>query len=88
MSVSSLKAREEREMRKFLMSAVIATVAAVSFAAPSQAGGFYFGVGGHGWGHHHGYSHYHGHHRHCFWKKVKRHNKWGHVVFRTVRVCR
>ena len=53
-------------MRKFLMSAVIATVAAVSFAAPSQAGGFYFGVGGHGWGHHHGYSHYHGHHRHCF----------------------
>jgi hypothetical protein len=88
MSVSSLKAREEREMRKFLMSAVIATVAAVSFAAPSQAGGFYFGVGGHGWGHHHGYSHYHGHHRHCFWKKVKRYNKWGHVVFRTVRVCR
>jgi hypothetical protein len=88
MSVSSLKAREEREMRKFLMSAVIATVAAVSFAAPSQAGGFYFGVGGHGWGHHHGYSHYHGHHRHCFWKKVKRYNKWGHVVFRTARVCR
>jgi len=78
-------------MRKFLMSAVVATLAAVSFAAPSQAGGFYFGVGGHGWGHHnrhHGYSHSYGHHRHCFWKKVKRYDKWGHVVFRSVKVCR
>ena len=76
-------------MRKFLMSAVVATIAAVSFAAPSQAGGFYFGFS-HGWGgHHHGYvSHYYGHHRHCFWKKIQRYNKWGHVVYKRVKVCR
>ena len=77
-------------MRKFIMSAVVATVAAVSFAAPSQAGGFYFGIGGGpGWGGHHGYvSHYYGHHRHCFWKKIKRYNKWGHLVVKRVKVCR
>lgn len=75
-------------MRKFVMSAVVATIAAVSFAAPSQAG-FYIGFG-HGWGgHHHGYvTHYYGHHRHCFWKKIKRYNKWGHVVYKRVKVCR
>ena len=79
-------------MRKFLISAVVATVAAVSFAAPSQAGSFYFGIGGggHGWGGHHGgyVSHYYGHHRHCFWKKIKRYNKWGHLVVKRVKVCR
>ena len=78
-------------MRKFLMSAVVATVAAVSFAAPSQAGSFYFGIGGggHGWGGHHGHvSHYYGHHRHCFWKKIKRYNKWGELVIKRVKVCR
>ena len=32
-------------MRKFILSAVVATVAAVSFAAPSQAGGFSIGFG-------------------------------------------
>lgn len=79
-------------MRKFILSAVVATVAAVSFAAPSQAGGFYFGFGGghgHGWGGHHGgyVSHYYGH-NHCFWKKIKRYNKWGHLVVKRVKVCR
>lgn len=75
-------------MRKFILSAVVATVAAVSFAAPSQAG-FYIGFGGHGWGGHHGYvSHYDGHYRHCFWKKIKRYNKWGHLVVKRVKVCR
>lgn len=78
-------------MRRFILSAVVATVAALSFAAPSQAGGFYFGIGGgHGWGGHHGgyVSHYYGHHRHCFWKKIKRYNKWGHRVVKRVKVCR
>jgi hypothetical protein len=45
-SLHPFTGREETEMRKFLLSAVIATLAAVSFAAPSQAGGFYFGFGG------------------------------------------
>lgn len=78
-------------MRKFLMSAVVATVAAVSFAAPSQAGGFYIGFGhGHGWGGYKGgyVATYHYGHRHCFWKKIKRYNKWGHPVYKRVKVCR
>ncbi len=84
-------------MRKFLMSAVVATIAAVSFAAPSQAGGFYFGFGGghgwdghHGWGGHHGgyVTHYYGHRRHCFWKKIKRYDHWGNLVIKRVKVCR
>ena len=79
-------------MRKFLMSAVVATVAAVSFAAPSQAGSFYFGFGGghgHGWGGHHGgyVSHYYGHHRHCFWKKIKKYDYYGNLVIKKVKVC-
>ena len=78
-------------MRKILVSAVVATVAALSFAAPSQASGFYFGFGGHGHGgHHHGgyVSHYYGHHKHCFWKKIKRYDKWGNLVVKRVKVCR
>ncbi|WP_421579913.1 hypothetical protein [Shinella sp. M31] len=78
-------------MRKFLLSAVIATLAAVSFAAPSQAGGFYVGFGGHhGWGGHHGgyVSHDYGHRRHCFWKKIKRYDYWGNLVIKRVKVCR
>ena len=78
-------------MRKFIVSATVALVAAVSFAAPSQAGGLYIDIGGgHGWGgHHHGYvSDYYGHHRHCHWKKIKRYNKWGELVIKRVKVCR
>ena len=79
-------------MRKFIISAVVATVAAVSFAAPSQAGGFSIGFGfghGHGWkGHHGGYITVYDGYGHCFWKKVRRYNKWGHLVIKRVRVCR
>ena len=43
-------------MRKIMLSAVVATVAALSFAAPSQAGGLSIGFGfGNGWGHGHGH---------------------------------
>ena len=79
-------------MRKFMLSAVVATVAAVSFAAPSQAGGVSIGFGfGHGWkGHHGGYVTIHDGYGygHCFWKKVHRYNKWGHLVVKKVRICR
>jgi len=52
-------------MRKFIISAVVATVAAVSFAAPSQAGGFSFGFGnGNGYVSAGGYGHGHGHYGH------------------------
>lgn len=75
-------------MRKIMLSAILATVAALSFAAPSQAGGFSIGFGfGHGWGHgahvtisdDYGYD--------CFWKKVKRYDKWGNLVIKKIRVC-
>lgn len=77
-------------MRKFILSAVVAVAAVLSFAAPSQAAGPYGGGYGHGWGGHHRHvSHYYGHHhRHCHWKKIKRYDKWGHVVIKRVRVCR
>ncbi len=81
-------------MRKFIISAVVATVAAASFAAPSQAGGFSFGFGhgkGYvtvgGYGHGHYYSDY-GYEPHCFIKKVKRWDKWGNLRIKRIRVCR
>ncbi|WP_421592636.1 hypothetical protein [Shinella sp. M27] len=86
-------------MRKIMLSAVVATVAALSFAAPSQAGGLSIGFdfgGGHGWGHgHHGngwghsqvtfYDDDYGYD--CFWKKVKHYDKWGNLIIKKVRVC-
>lgn len=83
-------------MRKILLSAVVATVAALSFAAPSQAGGLSIGFGfGDGWGHgHHGWGHgahvrvYDDYDYDCFWKKVKRYDKWGNLVIKRVRICR
>ncbi|WLR92093.1 hypothetical protein [Shinella zoogloeoides] len=85
-------------MRKIMLSAVVATVAALSFAAPSQAGGFSIGFGhGHGGWDHGGWGHGHGHGAHvtvyddygydCFWKKVKRYDKWGNLVIKKIRIC-
>jgi len=49
-------------MRKVIVSAVVAVIAAVSFAAPSQAGSY--GYKSYGYGHkHHVYS-YHPHRKH------------------------
>jgi len=47
-------------MRKFIVSAVVAIVAAVSFAAPSQAGSYGYKSYGYGHKHHSSYS-YHPH---------------------------
>ncbi|MDO9414822.1 hypothetical protein [Pararhizobium sp.] len=90
-------------MRKFIISAVVATVAAVSFAAPSQAGGFSLGFGdgyvtvggyGHGYGHGHHYKkHYKRHYYQnyyepsCFTKKVKRWDSYGNLRIKRIRVC-
>ena len=55
-------------MRKFIMSAVVAAVAAVSFAAPSHAG--YYGYKSHGYGHkHHGYGGHYGYNKHYGYKR-------------------
>lgn len=85
-------------MRKILISAAVATVTALSFAAPTQAGDFSVGFGfGHGrWGHGHGHGWGNGGYvtvydddgYDCFWKKVKRYDRWGNPVIRKVRICR
>lgn len=85
-------------MRKIMLSAVVATVAALSFAAPSSASDFSIGFGN-GWGHGHGHGHGWGHGAQitfhdddygydCFWKKKKVYDKWGNPVIRKVRICR
>ncbi|KQS98155.1 MULTISPECIES: hypothetical protein [unclassified Rhizobium] len=88
-------------MRKVIISATVAVIAAVSFAAPSQAGGFSigFGHGHHGHhGHHHGGSvsigfydggYYGGgyYEPSCYIKKVKRWDKWGNLRIKKIRIC-
>lgn len=49
-------------MRKFIISAVVAAVAAVSFAAPSQAG--HYGYKSHGYSKHYGYKKNYGYKKH------------------------
>ena len=65
-------------MRKFIIAAAIATTAALTFAAPSQAG--YYG------GHKGGY--YGGHYQsYCFVKKIRFYDDYGYLRFKRVRVC-
>ena len=59
-------------MRKIIVSATVALVAAVSFAAPSQAGYYSYGYG---------YEPY------CFIKKVKSYDYYGNVIIKKIRVC-
>ncbi len=85
-------------MRKAIISAVVAAIAAISFAAPSQAGGFSIGVGGYGH-HHHGGNfsvgfydngYYGGNYYYepaCFTKKVKVYDKWGNLKIKKIKVC-
>lgn len=66
-------------MRKFIISATVAAIAAISFAAPSQAGGYGYNSGGYYGG---GY-----YEPTCYIKKVKRWDRWGNVYFKRIRVC-
>jgi hypothetical protein len=61
-------------MRKIVLSAAIATVAALSFAAPSQAGGY---------GYNNGY-----HQQYCFIKKIKSYDYYGNLVIKKIRICK
>ena len=73
-------------MRKFIIAAAIATTAALSFAAPSQAG--YYGGHNNGYygGHNKGY--YGGHYQsYCFVKKVRFYDYYGNLRFKRIRVC-
>jgi len=59
-------------MRKIIISATVALVAAVSFAAPSQAGGYYD----------------YGYKPHCFIKKVKSYDYYGNVIIKKIKICK
>jgi hypothetical protein len=59
-------------MRKIILSAAVAIVAAASFAAPSQAG----------------YYNSYDYQPHCFIKKVKSWDYYGNLVIKRVKVCK
>ncbi|OCP14594.1 hypothetical protein BBX50_12235 [Ensifer sp. LC11] len=91
--------RGEIIMRKFIIAAAVAVTAAISFAAPSQAGSISIGFGhghyGHGWGGqigyvggHYGGRYYYDDEPYCFIKKVKRYDHYGNVYFKKIRICR
>ena len=61
-------------MRKFIIAAAVATTAALSFAAPSQAGYY----GGYYGGHYQSY---------CFIKKVRVYDYYGNLRVKRIRVC-
>lgn len=70
-------------MRKRVLSIAIAAVAALSFAAPSQAEGLSNDLDAG----HEAHAPVHDDSR-CFWKKVHQYDAWGNLVVRQVRVCR
>lgn len=80
-------------MRKIIAAAAVAITAAVSFAAPSQAGsvtiGFSNGTYGHGWSGRIGYvDGYYEYRPYCFIRKVKRYDHYGNVYYERIRICR
>ncbi|MEI2302490.1 hypothetical protein [Ensifer sp. MJa1] len=85
-------------MRKIIIAAAVAVTAAISFAAPSQAGSITIGFGngyyGHGWNGHVGYvggyygNSYYYDEPYCFIKKVKRYDHYGNLYFKKIRICR
>ncbi|OBZ96938.1 hypothetical protein ADU59_04265 [Pararhizobium polonicum] len=86
-------------MRKLIIASIVAAGAALSFAAPSEAGGYYGG------GYNDGYygggydtvDHSYGHRRHhykrsyyepqCWIKKVRQYDYYGNLVVKRIRVC-
>lgn len=81
-------------MRNLIIASIVTVGAALSFAAPSQAG--YYGDGYYGSGYQ-PVDHYYGHKRqyykkthykrHCWTKKVRAYDYYGDVVIRYVKVC-
>ncbi|WP_331373032.1 hypothetical protein [Sinorhizobium chiapasense] len=85
-------------MRKIIIAAAV-TIAGISLAAPSEAGGLSIGFG-HG-RYHHGWSgrvgltgsyydgpYYNYYEPYCFVRKVKRYDRFGNFYTRRVRICR
>ena len=82
-------------MRKLIIASIVAAGAALTFAAPSQAG--YYG-NTYGGGYYGGYTnvdHYYGHKRHykrhyepqCWIKKIRKYDYYGNLVVKRIRVC-
>jgi hypothetical protein len=93
------QSRGETIMRKFIIAAAVAATAAISFAAPSNAGGFSIGFSngyyGHGWngrvgyvGGYYGGPYYYEAEPYCFLKTVKRYDSYGNLYYKKIRICR
>ena len=85
-------------MRTLIIACIVAVSTALSFAAPSQAGGYYGGGNDGYYGG--GYSqvdHYYGHKRrhykrtyyepNCWIKKIRKYDHYGNLVVKRIRVC-
>ncbi len=69
-------------MRAFILTALVAATTVLSFAAPSQAGGYGYRDSGHQYAQDYSYEPV------CIIKKVRTYDKWGNLVIKKVRVCR
>jgi hypothetical protein len=75
-------------MRNLIIASIVAAGAALSFAAPSQAGGY--GYNGYYGGHHYGHKrHYYTsyYEPHCWIKKIRKYDYYGNLVVKRIRVC-
>ncbi len=80
-------------MRNLIIASAIATFAALSFAAPSQAGGYYGGYNDGYFGG--GYSQPQRRHYYkktyyeptCWIKKIRKYDDYGNLVVKRIRVC-
>lgn len=90
-------------MRKLIIASVVAVGAAISFAAPSNAGSLTLSFGGYSGGDVQYVDHYYGHKKqyhkkhyykksyykpHCIFKKIKRYDSYGNLYYKTVKVCK
>lgn len=77
-------------MRKFVLAAATAAIAVVTFAAPSSAGGLYFGFGDGGHHNRHGYVKIYDDYDYrpsCWIKKIRKVDYYGNVYVKKVRIC-
>jgi hypothetical protein len=83
-------------MKKFAIAAITAIVATVTLSSAAEAG-WRWRHHHHGWHHRHHHGHWWGGPRivirpayyddYCFTRKVVRHDRWGNVYIKRIRVC-
>ncbi len=81
-------------MRKLIIASIVAVGAALSFAAPSHAGGYYgSGDGYYGGGYvqpYYGKKHYYKKRHYvenCWIKKIRKYDYYGNLIVKRIRVC-